>query len=279
MTSHVKPGDQVSIDYSIEHYDLDNGEEGGNYEMAMHLFEYSKPNFQLDLELNDILAPSDRHEYRRMNPLSLNPVIRAKNLGSDTVRSFVVSYGLSTDQANSFEWNGRLAFMQTTDIVLPKPSWKGMTGHSVFFAVITSVNGTKDERESNDLCESVATYPVILPEEFILHVKTQGFGRAADNSYKIINDKGEIVYERQVFEDDSTYHDRIKLGPGAYDLTFSDKNEDGMIRHWWLYWEDPDKVGTNGELKLLDREGNEIINLGYDWAEKRTLQFFVGEPE
>ena len=52
-----------------------------------------------------------------------------------------------------------------------------------------------------------------------------------------------------------------------------------MIRHWWLFWEDPDKVGTNGELKLLDLEGNEILNLGYDWAEKRTLQFFVGEPE
>jgi len=38
-------------------------------------------------------------------------------------------------------------------------------------------------------------------------------------------------------------------------------------------------VGENGELKILDTELNDIMDLGYDWAEKRTLQFFVGEPE
>ncbi|NTV82841.1 MAG: hypothetical protein HGA23_00895, partial [Bacteroidales bacterium] len=119
---------------------------------------------------------------------------------------------------------------------------------------------------------------VIMPDAFYIHVKTQGFGRAADNAYKIINEKGNVVFERMVFEDDSVYTDLVKLKPGAYDFTFTDKNEDGMIRHWWLYWEDPEKVGDNGELKVLDLEKNEIMNLGYDFAEKRTLQFFVGQP-
>jgi hypothetical protein len=169
--------------------------------------------------------------------------------------------------------------MQVADIILPKPSWKGLSESSRFEAVIETVNGEPDEIFSNNSQVSSAEKPVILPEEFILHVKTQGFGRAADNAYRFINEKGEIVYERQVFEDDSVYHDRIKLDSGAYDFTFTDKNEDGMIRHWWLRDEDPDKIGENGELKILGTDEAEIMNLGYDFAEKRTLQFFVGVAE
>ena len=154
-----------------------------------------------------------------------------------------------------------------------------MTDESVFVASISEFNNKKDTNPSNNNLTCAITGPIILPSEFYLHVKTQGFGRAADNAYKIINDKGEVVSERLIFEDDSTYNDLIRLKPGAYDLTFTDKNEDGMIRHWWLYWEDKTKVGENGELKILDAEMKEIMNLGYDFAEKRTLQFFVGDPE
>ena len=279
ITPYVKPGENFNVDYLIQPYDPDNGEEGGNYEMAMHLFEYSSPNYKLDLELADILAPSTRQEYRRMNPLSLNPVIRVRNNGTDTIETLSVAYGLEGSKPSIFKWTGKLGFMQSTDIILPKPSWKSLTGNSVFTAVIRDVNGKQDELGSNNRMSAAVEVPVIFPAEFILHVKTQGFGRAADNAYKIIDENGVIVAERLVFEDDSVYHDRISLKPGAYDLTFTDKNEDGMIRHWWLYWEDPDKVGDNGELKILDKEGGELMNLGYDFAEKRTLQFFVGEPE
>jgi hypothetical protein len=279
ITPYVQPGSTTAIDYKIQPYDPDNGEEGGNYEMAMHLFEFSSPNYKLDLELNDILAPSTRQEYRRMNPVSLNPVVRVRNNGVDTVRSFTIAYSFEKNVGILYYWDGKLAFMQSVDIILPKTYMEEISEESTFKATIKSVNGDMDELESNNSLISSIPAPVILPEEFYIHVKTQGFGRAADNAYKIINDKGEVVYERLVFEDDSTYQDLIKLKPGAYDFTFTDKNEDGMIRHWWLYWEDPEKVGDNGELKVLDLEKNEIMNLGYDFAEKRTLQFFVGEPK
>ena len=278
ITPYVKPGNPVTIDYSIQPYDLDNGEEEGNFEMAMQLFEYSAPNYRLDLELTDILAPADRQEFRRMNPLSLNPVIRVRNAGSDTVRSFTVEYGIEGSETSRYEWTGTLGFMESADIVLPKPSWTGLTENSLFSASIKTVNGTADEQASNNEQTSQVKKPVILPAKFYIHVKTQGFGRAADNAYKITDEKGKVVYERNDYKDTTVYDDLIRLKPGAYDFTFSDKNEDGMIRHWWLYWEDPDKVGDNGELKILDAGKKEIMNLGYDFAEKRTLQFFVGDP-
>jgi len=33
------------------------------------------------------------------------------------------------------------------------------------------------------------------------------------------------------------------------------------------------------KTRILDAGKNEIMNLGYDFAEKRTLQFFIGSPE
>jgi endonuclease/exonuclease/phosphatase family metal-dependent hydrolase len=279
ITPYVKPGETATIDYMVQPYDPDNGEEEGNFEMAMHLFEYSAPNYNLELELNDILAPSQRQEYRRMNPISLNPVIRVKNNGADTVTEFVVEYGLEGNEKSSYTWSGKLGFMQSADIILPKPSWEGISACSKFKATIKSANNKNDELESNNAMVSSVETPVILPEEFIIHVKTQGFGRAADNAYTITDEKGKVVSERIVYEDTTLYQDLVKLKPGAYNFTFTDKNEDGMIRHWWLYWESPDKVGDNGELKILDADKHELINLGYDFAEKKTLQFFVGVPK
>jgi hypothetical protein len=37
ITPFVQPGNTFTVDYLIQPYDPDNGEEGGNYEMAMHL--------------------------------------------------------------------------------------------------------------------------------------------------------------------------------------------------------------------------------------------------
>jgi endonuclease/exonuclease/phosphatase family metal-dependent hydrolase len=279
ITPFVQPGSTASIDYQIQPYDPDNGEEGGNYEMAMHLFEYSRPNYRLDLEISDILAPSKRHEYRRMNPLSLNPVIRVRNNGTDTIRKFIVHYGIEGSEPSIYEWQGSLGFMQSSSIILPKPSWTGITSGSTFKAEIITINDQADELESNNVYISDIEQPVILPSKFIIHVKTQGFGRGADNAYTITDEQGRIVAERLEFNDTTLYRDKIKLKPGAYNFTFTDKNEDGMIRHWWLFQEEPEKVGENGELKILDAKNNEIMNLGYDFAEKRTLQFFVGDPE
>ncbi len=279
LTPYVKPGNTCMIDYDIQPYNLDNGEEEGNFEMAMQLFEFSAPNYQTDASLEDILAPSRRQEYSRLNPVSQSPVIRIRNTGSDTLRSVKVKYGLEGNAKSEWEWTGKLGFMESADLILPKTSWNGMKEGSVFEAALSEPNGKKDEHPQNDYLSSHSEAPVILPSKFILYVKTQGFGRAADNAYTIKDADGKVVYHRDTFKDSTEYFDRIRLKPGAYELEFTDKEQDGMIRHWWMYWEDKSKVGGNGALKILDAKKQDLMDLGYDWAEKRVLRFFVGEPE
>ena len=70
----------------------------------------------------------------------------------------------------------------------------------------------------------------------------------------------------------------MQLPPGAYTFEFLDSSEDGLIRHWWLRGSAPDSIGENGALRLLDAEGELLMDLGYDFAEKRTVRFFVGDP-
>ncbi len=41
LSPFVRPGDRILIDYQVEPYNADIGEEGGNFETAIQLFAYS----------------------------------------------------------------------------------------------------------------------------------------------------------------------------------------------------------------------------------------------
>jgi hypothetical protein len=147
-----------------------------------------------------------------------------------------------------------------------------------FFAETERPNGRGDEHATNDRVVTTVAAPHVLPPRFFVHVETPGFGRAAENSYAITDRYGRVVAGRDDFADEASYRDRVELPPGAYTFEFLDSEEDGMIRHWWLRGSAPDSIGENGSLKILDAEGELLMDLGYDFAEKRTLRFFVGEP-
>ena len=93
-----------------------------------------------------------------------------------------------------------------------------------------------------------------------------------------MNSVGETVFFKDDFLDDELYSGSIILEPGAYELTIRDSQEDGLIRHWWLRGYDPDSIGKNGLIQIRSTQDSVLIDLGYDFAEKENLQFFVGSP-
>ncbi len=278
LTPWLQPGDQVALDYTVEPYDPDNGEADGRFVVAHQLFTYGLPSFERDAAVIDVIAPSNHSEYLRLNPVSNEVMIRLRNLGSETLHSLRIEYGLEGGKRQRFDWEGELKFLASEIVVLTPPDWSGMEQGSHFTVNIEKPNGKKDQQSSNNFLTVPVATPQLLPSEFIVEVEATGFGRAAENSYTIADRHGNVVASRELFEDDKTYRDRIRLEPGSYTFVFKDTEEDGLIRHWWLRGSEPEKMGENGALRILDSEGELLIDLGYDFAEKRTMHFFVGAP-
>ena len=274
LSDYVLPGDEIILDYSLEAYDPETGESGGSYVIEQQLLSYGPPNFHWDAALIDILAPSDQDENNRLNPVSGDALIRIRNNGSELLTSLEIKYGLAENVPQSFHWSGELNFLETAEVVLPEPDWSNAGEGATFVVEVSQPNLQDDEYQWNDRMVSQLTAPLMLPEQFVVKVVAPGFERAAENSWTIVNRDGEIVAERTHFADDSTYQDVVELAPGVYSFTFLDKQEDGLIRHWWLRGSDPERIGENGRVQLVTVADSLLLDLGYDFAEKVGVQFW-----
>jgi Peptide-N-glycosidase F, C terminal len=273
ITSQVEPGDTLLLDYGIEEY-CDNGEKDGYFRQTHQLITYGPPNFDLNPEIYDIIAPSAKDEYSRVNPIIKDPEIVIRNSGSQTLRTLSIEYGLKGEEAYKYIWNGVLAFTEKDTIILPNIDWLDFTNLD-FFAKCSLPNGENDEFPHNNYLSSKVVAPEILPGKFYLHIKVQGLGRAKENAFYITNNVGGILYERESFEDNEDFLQLIKLEKGCYELRIIDRAEDGMVRHWWARNSNPELMGENGKIEVLDIEKNVIKELEYDFAEEEVFRFRV----
>ncbi|MEN8194636.1 MAG: peptide-N-glycosidase F-related protein, partial [Bacteroidota bacterium] len=277
LTPIVFPGDTVTIDYSIEMY-RDNGEKDGNFRMSHQLFSYGSPNFNNDASIVDIVAPSSKDEYRRLNPVCANPRIIIQNGGKNNLRTLKIIYGLEDGEKSIYEWTGDLKFLEKEEVWLTTPDWGNLSGGEKFVVEVSEPNGIDDEYKNNNSLSSTILQPLVLPSEFIIHIETNNIGRAKENSYTITNDRGAVVKAECNFQDSTIYDHSVKLEGGCYEFRFIDKMEDGMIRHWWNRNSDPAKVGINGKISILDKTGEkELHKLNYDFAQEIILNFRVEE--
>ena len=59
------------------------------YHIAHQLVSYGPANFNLDARINDVIAPSKKALYARVNPICANPIIEIQNTG--VIRYNVIS--------------------------------------------------------------------------------------------------------------------------------------------------------------------------------------------
>jgi hypothetical protein len=277
LTPLVAPGDEVVIDYAISPHDPDIFEGSGRYVVSHQLVSYGPPSFERDVAVTAVLRPHDHDEWRRMNPVSLEPVVVIRNQGSRPLRSVRIRYGLVDGVESTHAWTGDLAFLEPDTVTLPIPDWTGMASGSRFVVRVDGPNGEVDPYPHNDRMEVSVVAPRILPGRFGVRVKSPGFGRAAEHRWTITDARGHTVAARERFEDDTEVTDPVVLSPGAYRFSFVDDGEDGLIRHWWLRGSDPDRIGEDGQVALVDVDGEILVDLGFDFAEGVSLEFFVGD--
>ena len=275
LTPYIIPGDSILIDYGIEPYQ-NNGEKDGQFRMTHQLFSYGEPNFNYDAELNDIIIPSSKYKYSRVNPSLENPIIIIKNTGKYDLKSLDIHYGLKNRRKSIYKWKGSLKFLEKKEIQLPKPFWSSLKKNRTFEVEIKKPNSNKDENKINNKLTSIIKIPKVLPKIFFIELKTNDQKRAIENSIFITDEIGEIYFYKSNFSDNQNYKYKIKLNNGNYTFLFKDNLEDGISRHWWYKNNVPKKVGINGEIKLVS-EDNEILHkFKPDFGQELLFNFIVG---
>lgn len=265
LTDRFNPGDSVNLDYDIQV----QGQPEGNYVLAAQLFTYGAPNFDREIELSEIVAPSDKDEFSRLNPICDHPTIKVRNLGADTVRTIKFKYGVENGFAPCwYYWEGTLKFLEEREIDLPRFNWTGLNANDPqFYVEILEVNGqANDERvENNRLQTAFEIVPEYLPKA-ILEIKTNN--AAFENSYRIYDKDGNVVKLQLGFGNNFIYRDTLNLPEGCYTFHFLDTGQDGI--DWWA------NNDGSGYVRIVNPNGGFHKLFEADYGKDIWHQFTVG---
>ncbi|MEY4876374.1 MAG: hypothetical protein RL708_1523 [Bacteroidota bacterium] len=268
ITSFVTPGATSTIDYGI---DTVSGQ--SNYWVSSELVSYGAPNFSLDAAIVDIKSPTKKVEYLRTNTICTDPTIVIKNTGSTILTSVVIEYWVNNNSSkNSYTWHGNLAFLETTEVVLPVSGnlWSSITGltNNTFNVSIKNPNGGSDAYSFNNMMKSSFDVPPVMPSEITLYFKTNS--AASESSYKLLDAAGTVVFSRNNMTNNTNYNDDVVLTAGCYSFVIDDSGEDGF--DFWA-----NSSGT-GQCRFKDVDGNTLKVFNGDFGKSLIYNFTVDYP-
>lgn len=268
ITPFVTPGTVANVDYGLL-----TASGASNYWVSNQLVTYGAPNFTLDASVVDIKNPSNKVEYARTNSICKNPTIVIKNTGSTALTKLTIEYWVNNNTTKeSYNWTGNLAFLETTEVVLPTGSslWTSLSGaaNNVFNVEIKNPNNGTDGYSYNNKMSTPFKITNVLPKDFILWTKTNLF--ANETSYKIIDENNNILLDRNGLVNNTNYRDTMHLGFGCYQLIIEDSDADGLS-----FWANSDGAGF---ARLRTMTGATIANLQGDFGKSLIYNFTVDFP-
>src|SRR5690606_33884796 len=131
-------------------------------------------------------------------------------------------------------WTGNLGFMDTVSVTLPISNipafWTSSSGIRKFYAEVSNPNGLTDEYTDNNSLsadyEDIPTYA----QSFIVSFRSNLDG--SESAWKITDENGAVVYERNNMSNSTTYNDTITLPDGCYVFEVTDAGEDGLYFYY-----------------------------------------------
>jgi hypothetical protein len=276
LTPFIQPGDTVSIDYSITTVPPgDPGTAGGNYIGAFDLISYSAPNFQTDAAIVDVLNPNNWEYYSKFNPTCSNPRVVLRNTGANALTSCFIRCWITYGNEIQFNWTGNLGFMEEEVVEIPVNDlgfWMDMDSTETFTAYVSNVNGTlgNDEYLQNSVKQVKFDAPEVINGPFFAWLTTNN--KAVENSYKLIDGAGNIIFQRNQLANQTQYKDTFDLAPGCYSIIIEDTDHDGLS-----FWYSAQVEGeTNGQMRLRYVGGSYIELFPGDFGHYHRYDFSVG---
>lgn len=265
LTPYINAGSSdVELLYTVE------TDQYGYNILHVQLVSYGEPNFTRDVELMGIVSPSNTDEYTRYNPVCNYPVVKIRNLGSETLTQADFAYGVDGGFDCYYTWTGSLGFMEEAEVTLPTFDWNGVDiNNPRFHVTVDYPNGRGDQNKYNNTASTAFELVPVYDTVLVLNLKTNAAG--AETSYEITDENDSIVYSGSNLPSNTTLNETLRFVPGCYKLTVFDSDEDGLS--FFL------SNDGNGFVRLRNFSNNTIIKtFEPDFGEKFSHQFMVGYP-
>lgn len=223
-------GDEFTVEYDIDY------DPYGNYWLMGQLVSYGSANFQNEVEISEILAPSDFRLNSRINPICDNPIIRIRNNGSEPLTSCVIEYGLNGNM-QSYTWTGNLGFLETEDVTLQyndSQLWLGDDEELLTFDVeVSSPNGVQDENIYNNATSSSFLKPVTYAydedeDDNRIIIETSTNSAPWETKVTLKNLYGATHWTSNYTDANTLHRDTLTLNSGCYLLHIEDTDDDGL---------------------------------------------------
>lgn len=270
LTSLVSTEESFNVDYNID-YDPD-----GNYRFEGQIIAYGPPNFSHDVEISEVLSPSDDKLQSRMNPICEAPAIRIRNNGTEPLTDCSFSYYVSGENGNvgeveSLNWTGNLAFLEELVVSLPYTDailFDGGEDEQLEFHV--TLHDDADEQLSNNSTLSrfhrVPTWSYNDLDDNRLIIWTKTNNAPWETQVKLTNAEGDVVWQRGYTEANTTFRDTIEINQGCYRFTINDAGDDGTD-----FWANSDGSGYTRIKKVA---GSNFINFESDFGKSISQAFY-----
>ncbi len=222
------------------------------YQAAISSTNAITPMFTNDAELTNVYYATDKNCSGTMAPK-----FRIRNNGSDVITSMDINYYINGGDTTTINWTGNLDFLDVTEIQLPQLSFTvGDTNHLV--VNITSVNGTSDDYDANNLINHEFYRADILGEPAVMFLGLDD--NPEQTTWKLFNYAGDVVQEGGPYSDPNSIK-TIILGftsSSCYRLEIYDSGNDGLTGNgfYQVVYGTNSTAFTGGDF--ADKDVNEI---------------------
>lgn len=258
-----------TIDVNFQNYVSNSG---GSYTVDGYVVTYGEFNYTTNVEIVDILAPSDKFDHSRFNPICGNPKFVFKNLSGQNVTAVTFEYGIEGYNSAYYNWTGNLAPLQEAEVELPtmNPYDFAQENHSTFFVKAHLVNNTVDEDLTDNAMTSQFENVKDFPADFRVVLRTNSAG--SESAWTITDMAGNILFSQSSPASNQTHETNITgLTQGCYKFTLTDAGKNGL--DFWA-----NNAGT-GSIKLRKATSNGILkSFKSDFGSKIEYYFSVGTP-
>ncbi|MBE50405.1 MAG: hypothetical protein CMP51_01810 [Flavobacteriales bacterium] len=264
ITDYLNPLDSIEINIDFDNY-IWSGSQTPSYIIDCQLFLYSDPNFSNDVEIVDIIKPSLKDEYSRMNPICGKPLIKIRNYGKDPLSSVDIEYGVLGGTTHTYKWTGSLLFLQEEEVELPALSgWQG--SKNVFEVKLSKPNGLADEYLDNNNMLSEFQHAPTYQNIFAVWTQTNLVNETSWKFYDI--EDSEYASSNPFMQTNTQYRDTIAFDNGCYTFLAVDSDEDGLD-----FWANND---GSGYIRFRNTPGTWFTDFNPDFGTEIRHNFIAG---